>query len=388
MEQTLFLLLQSEFCDLALSKEQVEGLKSQLGEEQLKQLYALSKNHDLAHVVSKALFAYNVISEENKIGRAFRKEEMLAYYRYENQQHELEKICTVFDDNGIDYLALKGAVIRDYYENPYLRAGCDVDILVKKQDLKKAVALLIEQLGYLADENKGYHDQTLRSPSEVTIELHFSLEEGVENLDNLLIDAWNYATLKGENNHQHQFSNEFLIAHHVCHMAYHFINGGCGIKPFIDLKILLSKVSVNQEELDVLLRKANLQAFYKGVCNLLEVWLGKNTHTQLTKEMSQFILQGGVYGSKENSIAVSHAKNKGKTGHFFSRIFLPYNKLKVEFPVLEKQKWLFPFCQIARWFRAVFTKKNKKVKQEMQISKSISKESNLATKNMLNELGL
>ena len=82
----------------------------------------------------------------------------------------------------------------------------------------------------------------MRSPSEVTIELHFSLEEGVENLDNLLLDAWNYATLKGEKTHQYQFSNEFLIAHHVCHMAYHFINGGCGIKPFIDLKILLSKV--------------------------------------------------------------------------------------------------------------------------------------------------
>ncbi len=87
---------------------------------------------------------------------------------------------------------------------------------------------------------------------------------------------------------------------------------------------------------------------------LANVWFGNFEHTQISKELENYILRGGVYGSAENLVAVHQAQKGGKIKYAISKIWLPYETIKFYYPVLKKHKWLLPICQVRRWFKLLF----------------------------------
>ena len=113
------------------------------------------------------------------------------------------------------------------------------------------------------------------------------------------------------------------------HMAKHFINGGCGIKPFIDLWVIKNKVGFDEEKAQKMLQESGLLAFYERSIDLMSVWFEGKPHNSVTQEMEDYILQGGVYGTLEQQLAMSQNKKGGKFRHLLSKIFLSYEQMKV-----------------------------------------------------------
>lgn len=387
IKDLMFALLRFEFFGVELSLNECEKIRG-LGEEEGKELFALSKKHDLAHALANALINNGLLGVESPIYRHYAKEQMLSLFRYENQTHELEKIRSVLTENDVPFIPLKGAVIRKYYKDPSLRTGCDIDVLVKREDLKKATKLLCDKLQYNLDKREYYHDVTLHSTSDVTVELHFSIQEGINSMDKVLERVWEYAFPLKDGGAEYALTNEFLTFHVIAHMAYHFVSGGCGIKPFIDLLVLKNNLEVSQSELDELLKSAELIQFYQSAQTVANAWFCGENKTELVEQVEEFLLKGGVYGTKDNGIAVKRAKEKGKAKYFWGRIFLPYDSLKTVFPVLKKHKWLFPFCQVARWFKIIFSKRIKNATKEFSVNAKLSNEESQKTKALLDQLGL
>ncbi len=383
----MFALLRFEFFGVELSLKECETIRG-LGEEEGKELFALSKKHDMAHAVANALINNGLLSVESPIYRHYAKEQMLSVFRYENQAHELDKIRSVLTENDIPFIPLKGAVIRNYYKDPSLRTGCDVDVLIKRDDLKKATELLCDKLQYKLDKREYYHDVILHSASDVTVELHFSIQEGINPMDKVLERVWEYAFQIKDGGKEYALTNEFLMFHVIAHMAYHFVSGGCGIKPFVDLLALKNSLEVSQNDLDELLKSAELSQFYQSAQVVANAWFCEGAKTELVEQVEDFLLKGGVYGTKDNGIAVKRAKDTSKAKYFWGRIFLPYDSLKIVFPVLKKHKWLFPFCQIARWFKIIFSKRIKNATKEFSVNAKLSSDESQQIKALLDQLGL
>ena len=146
-----------------------------LSGEELEKLYRLSKAHDLAHLVGDALIRHDLIRDE-EIRAKFQKQTILALFRYEKINHELCRLRAVLNAARIPFIPLKGSVLRQYYPEPWMRTSCDIDILVKKEDLDRAVALLVEEAAY-RQQSKNSHDVGLFSESGVHLELHYGLIE-------------------------------------------------------------------------------------------------------------------------------------------------------------------------------------------------------------------
>lgn len=67
-------------------------------------------------------------------------------------------------------------------------------------------------------------------------------------------------------------------------------------------------------------------------------------------------------------------EKKGRFRMFMYNAFPPLNKMLYTFPFLKKVPWLLPFCWIARWFYAIFTKPKNvvtKVKMFARVSKDV-----------------
>lgn len=372
-------LIASEVCGKAIDPSQ-----DPFSDEELAALYKLSKAHDLAHLVGDALIKNKLISNA-EIKSKFEKQLMTAVYRYERINYELNCLRTILNDAKMPFIPLKGSIIRRYYPEPWMRTSCDIDILVREEQVDEAAQLLVDRYGYTY-EKKNYHDISLMSGSGVHLELHYSIKERKDNIDSLLSECWSYAVrLEG---FEYGFTNEFFLFHQFAHASYHFLGGGCGIRPFIDVFLLEKKLSFNRGKLDEMLQRTGIKKFSDEMLCLANLWFGNGEHDSITRSMEQFVLTGGVYGTAENSVAVSQQKERGRIGYILRRIWLPYDLLCTTYPRLKGRRYLQPFYEIRRWFRVFNVDARKRKKNDLNAIKQLSPERKDNVNQMLKELEL
>ena len=351
-------------------KELSDKISSELTPEVLRELYELSKRQDLTHIIAEALLSADLIPN-GAIKDGFAKQKMAAVYRYTQIKYELARLTAALDEAKIKHILLKGSVIRRYYPRPELRTSCDIDVYVDEADIPRASEVLEKKLSYRFDLRSA-HDVAYYSESKTHVELHFDLIENDSDTKKMLSKLWDGAVRESE--YGYVMSREMLVAYNIAHMAKHFVSGGCGIRPFIDLWILKNKMGYDEKKAEALLSDAGLTTFAKTVMRLSDVWFSGAEHTALTREVEEYILGATLYGSTENRVAISEAKRGGKGKHLISRIFLPYNKLKRIYPRLEKYPILLPFYEVKRWGRLLFGKRAKRAIRELRTSATLSDE--------------
>lgn len=362
-------------------------------------LFRLSKKHDIAPIVGNAMNKYGTFEhlpvdiEESereaiaKIKTKFDEQIFTAVYRYENINNELKEIRRILGEAKIPFIPLKGSVIRKYYPEPWQRTSCDIDILVKEKDADNAAEDLQTRLQYRCEE-KWQHDISLFSPSNVHVELHFKLLDSDFKQVKDLIDVWSGDEISLLSDSEYQMSKELFLLYHIYHMAKHFVRGGCGIKPFIDLWIIKNKVGFDEEKAQKMLQESGLLAFFERSTDLVNVWFEGKEHSEITQEMENYILQGGVYGTLEQQLAMSQNKKGGKFRHLLSKIFLSYEQMKVYYPSVKKCPILFPFYQVRRWCRILFCGGRKAAMNEIKVNQNITTEEQERAKKLLEDLNL
>lgn len=377
--RTMMDLIASEVCGKEIDKSQYT-----LTDEELVKLYKLSKSHDLAHLVGDALTKNNLI-EDGEIKAKFQKQIMLSVYRYEKINYELGRLRKVLNEAKIPFIPLKGSVLRKYYPEPWMRTSCDIDVLVHEEAVDQTAQIIVEKLGYTY-EKKQYHDISLVSDGGVHLELHHTIKENKANIDALLSECWGYAAPSDD--YECCFTNEFFFFHQIAHMSYHFLHGGCGVRPILDLYLLQRKMPFDSTVLDEMLEKSGIKKFFDAAKAISEVWFGDGEHTDVTRRMEDYLLRGGVYGSTANSMAVGQQKEKGRLGYIINRIWLPYELLCITYPRLKGRKYLQLFYEIKRWLRIFNPEARTHKKRELDAIKNLSAKHKSDVNCMLNELGL
>ena len=185
-ETLLFSLLGAEACGNAVAEDACGSLSVEV----LDDIYVISRKHDLAHIVGQALSRLGVLGAD-KVSQKFKETALQAVHRYVRMNHAYGQLCHAFESAHIPFIPLKGAVIRDFYPEPWMRTSCDIDILVREENLETVINLLVSNLGY-RNEGRGYHDVSLFSPNNVHVELHFTLldEARFPEAADIITDVW------------------------------------------------------------------------------------------------------------------------------------------------------------------------------------------------------
>ncbi|MBQ7172003.1 MAG: nucleotidyltransferase family protein [Clostridia bacterium] len=304
-------------------------------------------------------------------------------YLFACRDFALNTIEDCFEKNAIEYVLLKGSVLRDLYPDQWMRTSCDIDVLVKEEKLDKAVSALQKETDF-AFLNKLYHDVSMSSPP-VHLELHFNIKEDMDNIDKLLTDAWNHAIRKADT-HQYVFTPEFQIFHVISHMSYHFVHGGLGVRPYLDLWLLRNKTQYDEKKVRDMCDKCGILKFYEECCNLSDVWLKRKEHTNITKALEQYSFEGGLFGNRKNASIAIMRKNKG-IKYYFTRLFVKRQSLELLYPKLKKYPRLLPYYQAKRWIDAIVQKPDK-IKREIKIVKHLDKKEIENLKELFDFVGL
>ena len=144
----LFALLRSALVGAKLSESELE----QFSDEQIPELSEMAQKHDVGHLLAYGLKLNGLITREEAQKSIYK-----AVIRCERINYELEQVCAALEKAQIQFLPLKGSVLRKYYPEEWMRTSCDIDVLVHEYELDKAMDFLVTECGYIYDK-KGSHD--------------------------------------------------------------------------------------------------------------------------------------------------------------------------------------------------------------------------------------
>lgn len=341
-------------------------------------VYAVAKRHSVSAL---AFYALRTRKDELPAALAEKWEEQNAMLlaKYVNQEHELSQLCSMFDQEQIPYMPLKGSCIRDLYPEPYLREMSDIDILVPEKDLAAAGEIL-ERLGYRREAVTSHNIELLKKPY-MCLELHRNLVPVESVYFDYYSEPWRFAKNSDKPFH-YEMTKEDYYVYMLAHTAKHYFGSGTGIRSVLDV-FLFNRAYRTELDLDYVaaqLEELKLIDFSEQIEALTELWFSVNPQCNRiscdTAEMQCYILNSATYGTAKNYdqnivrgyISEGKSLRGAKLAMYMHMVFLPLGEMRGMYPILKKAPVLLPFYWVIRWFRILIRKPSSITAQYRRIS--------------------
>lgn len=282
-----------------------------------------------------------------------------------NQVFAISQLLSEFEKNGIDYMPVKGSVLKTVYPKPELRPMSDADILIKAEQYSK-IKPVLEKLGYEFSA-ESLCEIIWKKKGQLYLELHKTLvPENVEDYYVHFGTGWERAIKSGGYEHRFELSPEDHYLFVFTHFARHYRAAGIGIKHFVDIW-MYNRIynNMDYEYINARLEEIGLKEFHANVIKTLEVWFDNKEDTEMSDFITSIIFNSGAFGLQSKAILSEAVKRKGKEGDINAAkrsrlcwlLFYPYKLMCLKYPILKKAPILLPIFWVVRGFNAIFFRK-------------------------------
>lgn len=336
---------------------------------ELEQAVSVAKKHGIV-----ALFYYGAlqcgIEKSNPLMRELFYHTCQAISVSEQQMRAAAQLFESFDAAGVDYMPLKGTLLKAIYPKGEMRTMGDADILIRTEQYEK-IKPIMQKLEY--EEQVESDHELIWHKGSVHIELHKRLIPSYnKDYYEYFGDGWRLAKLSSGGGTRYELKAEDEFIYIFTHFAKHYRDAGIGIRHVLDIWVYKNAhPSMDEEYIKNELQALQLHEFYVNIVKTLEVWFEGKEADGVTELITQIIFSSGVYGTREAQIlseAVKASKSTGSSGNvravkLIREIFLPYKPMCKKFPVLERAPFLLPIMWVVRWVDALlFRRKNIAIK--------------------------
>lgn len=338
-------------------------------EVSFEEIFKISKKHHITNMIYYAIVKLKNKPDE-KLLKLWKREYSISIMRDIVQKEEFSVLKNVFNENAIKHIPLKGFELKKLYPKSDMRDMSDLDILIQNKDREK-VKKLLEGLNYTTEKyGKGKDDIYYKKPI-MNIEIHNTLfEESNKKMESYFLSLSKMEKCIKKQEYLYIFSREDSLIYGIVHISNHFKKSGTGIKSVIDWYLYSKKnfENIDWNYVNSLLEELNLNKFYKTLIDLGKVWFEEKDHTDLTKNMEEYIFNSGVYGNENNRILNNLVKNSNNIS-LVDRIrtlkkmtFPTYLVMCKQYPILKIRKKLLYLYYIKRIFEIIFFRRKNKLK--------------------------
>ena len=268
-----------------------------------------------------------------------------------SQSYEGEEILRILSKRGMDCIALKGWELRKLYPKEHMRQMADIDIFVRPYHFSKIEEAMLT-LGYTSQGLSSWkHDNFIKG--SITVEMHKRLTD-----DSDIIQAWEHElwerTIPTMQPHVLRMAPEDFYIFHFVHLHKDFLNGSLGLRRIADTWLLQQKENFDIQFVKSKLEQFGMWGFHQRMIALCKAAFGEKEISLDDEILLRHAFIHGIYGSDKSYKAGRIAKMSSKSflmGRLLSGIravFLPYNRMKAQFPILQRKPFLLPFCWIKR----------------------------------------
>ena len=353
--------------------------------------YLVAEQHQVLPLIYYGAMSVPSFMQDPVFGKYF--ERSCSYISHSaNQQEKLNHLFSLFEEAGVDYMPLKGVLLKELYPSPEMRVMGDADILIRMEDYDTIRPIMRNLPAVPLPESD--HEYTWMMPPRLTIELHKRMIPSYnEDYYAYYGDGWRLARPTSADSHRFEMTREDTLIYLFTHFAKHYRDKGAGLKYVVDFYVFrraypeLDMAYVERE-----MKKLRLWEFYRNVMRLVDVWFEGAESDEKMDYMTDKIFSDGVFGKEENG-AVSEGVKLSKTAGSAKRkrairlIFPKYSNMCVKYPVLKKWPILLPFLWIWRLLDTLFSHKDRIRRRKAQLDQ-MSDENISAYQRELNYVGL
>lgn len=276
----------------------------------------------------------------------------------ERQMEAVKKLLAAFEEHGIDYLPLKGCVMKPLYPQPEMRMMGDADILIRLEQYDR-IKPVMQMLKYEYVKESSY-DIPWKNDA-LYVELHKCLIPPHEkDLYAYFGTGWEKAVK--DTGYRYDLTKEDTYVHIFTHMTKHFRFMGIGARQIVDLYVY-RKAFPNMDEklVEQAMEQLHLKEFHRNILRLLAVWFEGQPTDELTDFITAYIFSGGNWGLKKNkfySEALLDSRSSGKVKNsrwksLGAALFPSLYLMQSSYPVLLKYPVLYPVYWVVRWVEVV-----------------------------------
>lgn len=335
-------------------------------------IYQYAQSHQIVPLVYYGM-VYSKLSFSQK--QNFMDQTMQCVLIEQQQLNCLSEIEKTFSDNAIHYLPIKGTLLKQMYPKTEMRVMGDSDILIQPEQYE-SIRSLLSALGYQEGAESDHELHWDKKPF-FHLELHKRLIPQTE------FDYYRYYQGKtwkdffeSEVPYRFQMTPEDHLVFLIIHLAKHFRGKGIGLRHLVDIWVYLRYYpDLNQLYLRKELAALSLEQFFDNILATVQNWFEAAPATEVTERITVRTFESGAYGTLLNSdkstalvesnVAGSGGVQKAKRNLLLYKIFLPYDELKIKYPILVKIPFLTPVFWVVRWIDAILFKR-KNIKREQQ----------------------
>ena len=290
------------------------------------------------------------------------------------QAFAINKLIESFDKNGIEYMPLKGTILKGLYPKSDMRIMGDADILIRLEQYQIIESILTEQGFEKVLESD--HEISFKSKS-LFLELHKRIIPSYnKDYYEYFGDGWSLAHREKENSCRYQMTPEDTFIYLFTHLAKHYRDGGIGIRHIADIWVYLNKnPQLDKAYIEEQLSRLRLLEFYKNVFDTIAVWFDGKEGNQKTDFITEVIFGSGAYGTHQAHLISSAVRlmddsgdaKKARLKKALRILFPKYKNMTVRYPALKKMPVLLPVFWVVRGVETIVLnpKKIKENKKSM-----------------------
>ena len=267
------------------------------------------------------------------------------------QDYEGTRVLEALGEAGMNAIGLKGWELRKLYPEAGMRQMSDVDILVRPYSFEKIKAVM-NALGFSSGrESTWKHDSF--SKGEVHVEMHKRLTDDSGAIRDWENSLWDNAVALEDGTMQMSPEDSYLF--HFVHLHKDFLNGSLGLRRVVDTW-LQQRQPLDWSKVRDRLESFGMLPFHERMVRLSQTLMGERPMDEQAEILLAHACRRGIYGSGKNYkagriVAMGKSFAGGKLRSKLAAVFLPYSRMKAQFPALERRPILLPYFWMKRIFR-------------------------------------
>lgn len=330
-----------------------------------------ARDHHMDYLILGGLLRADNLPTDWK--QALRERVMRSIMKTMTQMMELREMERRFEERGIVNQPMKGAHMKFIYPSPEMREMSDIDVLIRKDCMKKAVVEL-QDMGYTLSQSIKHHDIYKKKPFMI-IEAHRAMyDKTVDGRQAEYFSDMSRAVLREGYQFTYDFNIEDFYIYMIAHIAKHFYAMGCGIRNLLDIYIYLNKYGeqLDREYISSELKKLGIEKFAYHMEKLAILWMDGTECPEFYQQLFDYMLNSGIYGKDENGVWNKFAEEKRKDCDVTKQqlrtwyYFPPISYMAEYYPWLEDHPVLLPIAWGIRACRGIFLKKGTHKREMLQ----------------------
>lgn len=282
------------------------------------------------------------------------------------QLTELEQLSAALSSQHIKHITLKGSFLKTLYPQSDFRTMADIDLFINTEDIDKAKEIMRKN-GYEPNRlDEGACDEYYKKPV-MNIEIHRQLfGDEIYEYEPIFQNIWDKTELI--NAERYNLTTDYFLAYVIAHGLKHYRLGGTGIRTFMDIYVYRRRCNPDMERIYKLFEAVGQREACEDFVKLSEIWFEGGEYTPKHREMAEYIIRGGTYGTFENQ-TLHGIKEQGKLKYAISKLFPSFRYMCEQFPKLKKAPFLLPFYWVVRVVRGFTVNR----RQNMEKLKTLKK---------------